>query len=133
MTTTTKREAMLDRIEKHGRNLLAIFPNATERDPVKLCKRLRRLELLANKAALDLCNIPNYQEKADSIFEKVSESVTELLRNVEHSNTPNVYINRDPRGYALKITSGYVRTFELAIHTDMGGDGIIAPDLTEGN
>ena len=132
MTTTTKRETMLDRIRKHGEQLLAIFPNAKERDPVKLCKGLRRLELEANKAATDLCNIPNYQEKADAIFSKVSEAVTNLLGNVEHTNTPNVFINRDPRGYSLKISSEYTRAFDLPINRDMGGYGIIAPDLTEG-
>lgn len=40
-----------------------------------------------------------------------------------------VFLNRDPRGYALKIDSEYVRAHSLAIHRDWGGYGIIAPEI----
>lgn len=32
------------KITEHGRKLLAIFPNSVEKDPVKLCKKLFRIE-----------------------------------------------------------------------------------------
>lgn len=123
----------MTRIEAHGRQLLAIFPNATERDPVKLCKKLRRLEARANKAATDLCNVPNYQEKAEAVFEDVNSAVVLLLGNdgpCVDGHNPNVFINRDPRGYSLKISSEWTRAFAPTLHRDMGGYGIIAPEIT---
>ncbi len=127
--TETMKQTRLDRIAQHGRNLLAIFPNATERDPVKLCKKLRRLEIKANQAAIDLCNVPNYQDRAEAILERVAAEVTALLKNQEHTNTPNVFINRDPRGYALKISDQWLRAFDMPLHRDMGGYGIVAPEI----
>lgn len=122
-------DAQRTAIEKHGRKLLVIFPHATERDPMKLCKHVRRLETMANKAAVNLCNIPDYQDRAEEIFESVDRAVTQLLGNGEGTNTPNVFINRDPRGYALKISSEYVKAFNLDIPRDWGGYGIIAPEI----
>jgi hypothetical protein len=43
----------------------------------------------------------------------------------------NVFLNGDPRGYALKIRDTDVRARKLDIHTDWGGYGIIAPDFNE--
>jgi len=40
-----------------------------------------------------------------------------------------VFINGDPRGYALKINDKYVRENQLRIYSDMGGYGIIAPEF----
>ena len=50
-------------------------------------------------------------------------------------------MNRDPRGYALKIREDWLQAARAAgrtvghkgccIHQDFGGSGIIAPDLTE--
>ncbi len=38
-----------------------------------------------------------------------------------------VFVNGDPRGYALKIEDSAAR--DLDIHRDMGGYGIICPDF----
>ena len=43
-----------------------------------------------------------------------------------------VFINGDPRGYALKIDDKYQdRLHKVGIHRDWGGYGIIAPDFSE--
>lgn len=60
---TTKRDRMYARIAQHGQNLLAIFPDASERDPVKLCKKLRKLETVAAAIGLQLCNGPELQQE----------------------------------------------------------------------
>lgn len=162
-------DQMMSRIEKHGRQLLAIFPNATEQDPVKLCKKLRRLEAEAAKIGLRMCNGPEYgsEEEIEAAKAAVLSKVRRLLveyqpktgakcscqRGVQRDNcpacegtgmvidfrairarkaTPPIFVNCDPRGYALKIPNEYVRGHELDIHKDWGGYGIIAPDLTEG-
>ncbi len=75
---TTQREA----ISTHGQNMLVIFPNATERDPVALCKKLRRLEAKAEALALENCNVgvpdDEYERRTKAILTKVNA----LLGNV---------------------------------------------------
>lgn len=115
-----KHAEMMERIERHGKQLLAIFPQAKEQDPVKLCKRLRRLELEAEQMAVAYCNGEIETDKWEAISGKMASIVNDLL------GTSRVWVNGDPRGYALKIdlAGGEV------LHRDMGGYGIIAPDLT---
>jgi len=40
-----------------------------------------------------------------------------------------VVINRDPRGYALKIEDEWFKDHDVRIHKDWGGYGILAPDF----
>ena len=58
--TPKQREA----IERHGRQVLALFPNATERDPEELCRKLRSKEwpIATRSAAARPCIAasPNY-------------------------------------------------------------------------
>lgn len=77
MTTT-----QLAAIEQHGRNLLAIFPDASERDPVKLCKKLRRLEAKAHALALRCCNGPEWpsEEAQDAPSPRVGHGAGRMGR-----------------------------------------------------
>lgn len=119
---------LTSRIEAHGRDLLAIFPNAIEQDPVKLCKKLRRLESKGAAIALRLCNGPEYAEgEQERITYDLLRKVNILLAN---ANTP-IFINLDPRGYALKIPDEYMRAHDIKLHRDWGGYGIIAPDFRD--
>lgn len=170
---TKQRAEMYAQIEAHGRNLLAIFPNATERDHVKLCKKLRRLETAAQAIALRLCNGPEYAnaDELDRACSSILAKVNALLGNV-HEYQPKtgarcacrpgmerdncaacegtgrridfaairnrkplvpIFINRDPRGYALKIDDEAIRELRAhgkPIYSDCGGYGILAPDFT---
>ena len=123
MTTTTQHEA----IEKHGRNLLAIFPRATETDPVKLCKKLRRLEAKAYEISLQACNGPDFADgEEDRRTAAVLQKVTKLLGG----GTAMIFLNKDARGYALKIDDEWMRARpDLRLHTDWGGYGILAPEI----
>ena len=81
--TMTKREIMLAAIADHGQNVLAIFPKATERDPVALCKKLRRLELQAAALALRCCNDGPWDEAKDRpLCDAIVTKVNKLLGNV---------------------------------------------------
>ena len=81
--TTTERETMHDRIQKHGNDLLRIFPKAKCGDPVKLCKSLRRLEAEGQSLALRLCNGPEFaQGEDDRIYDEILKKVNALLGNV---------------------------------------------------
>lgn len=113
----SKKFKMYQRIEKHGNDLNAIFNTGI--DPIELCKKLRRLEKQATILTTDYCNTGNQHELE---LEKIQKKVNRLLK------TDLVFINLDPRGYALKIQSEDAK--DLNIYKDWGGYGIIAPDLT---
>lgn len=131
--TTTKRDTMNARIDAHGRKLLAIFPRATERDPAKLCKRLRRLETEANYYATRLCDgdVSDDERKQDARIATILGKVDAVL-GFRATAVP-VFFNGDPRGYTLKIADDYMRAHNVDLHRDWGGYGILAPDLTDGN
>ena len=118
-------------IEKHGRNVQNIFRNTSKMDPVQLCRKLRRIELDAEKIGLAMCNDSTYTtDDADDDTQDVMHALSRLLgfEPGKKGSVP-VFINRDPRGYALKIDSEYVKAHDLDIHRDMGGYGILAPEI----
>lgn len=114
---------MNQRIEKHGDNLKAIFNLDT--DSVKLSKQLFRLENKAHKLATDYCN-GDFQGDIEKESEKILSKVAKIL----NTNTFNMFLNTDPRGYALKFFEDFSK--DKAIYKDWGGYGIIAPDFREG-
>jgi hypothetical protein len=124
------RDKMYQDIENHGIKLLKLFPNAKQQDPVKLCKSLRRLEAKVEKVTVALCNGEIEQYPADCELDYLLRKVGEVLRDYSGANAPKVFINRDPRGYALKIPDTDPRVQAVGLHRDMGGYGIIAPDFT---
>jgi hypothetical protein len=125
---TIDKYIMVQRIKKHGQNLKTVFNLDSETDPIKLCKRLFRLETKAHKLAEDFCNGVidqlEWDKKADQILTKV-----ETILN----NKKVLFLNGDARGYALKIDDEYLKNNNFNIHRDWGGYGIIAPDFKEFN
>lgn len=95
----------------------------------KLYKALRKWENAANKASLDYCNGELKGEQFHPFIEHVQNEVFELF----NCKLRGLFINTDPRGYSLKIRDTLVRGegkySNIRIYTDMGGDGILAPDF----
>lgn len=129
----------LEAVTRHGNTLLAAFPNARERDPVALCRKLRRIETAVSRVTLDYCNGETDLDSVETATYKAFGRVCETLQiPMPHAQAMGLLVNRDPRGWALKIESEWTRDFNEArykaklpaLHTDMGGYGIIAPDLT---
>lgn len=117
---------------EHGEALKLAFRLGAAVDPVGLCRKLRRLEREAGAVALRLCNGPAYrsEEQADAITDAILGKVDALL-GFKAQDVP-VFVNRDPRGYALKIDDTWMmERRDLRLHRDWGGYGIIAPDLTD--
>lgn len=129
METLNKKQSMYNEIEKHGNNLLVIFPNARLKDPVKLSKRLFSLENKAHALTTYECNTG--EDKDPELCNILNKVKVELFgKNPEDLELyKSVFINGDPRGYALKIKSEIVRERNLRISQDMGGYGILAPDF----
>lgn len=122
---TKQKAAMYEAIQKHGENLNAIFK--TDLDPVTLCKRLKRLENKARQLCVDECNTG---ADHDAELEIILNRVRRLLGVTDPELSNAIFINGDPRGYALKIKDSYVRDHDIKIERDWGGYGLIAPDFT---
>lgn len=126
----TKKDRMYSKIQKHGEQLNAIFK--TDLDPITLCKRLRSLEYKMSRAATQYSNGDMDSDEEDKIEQEILGKVDKLL-GFKAKKIP-VFINSDPRGYALKIDDDWVRNNrdKTPIYSDFGGYGILAPDFTEG-
>lgn len=119
---------MYQEIAKHGQNLKRIF--GIDGDPVEICKKLRRLEVKANRTACDYCNGAIDCEKWGDFSERTKGKVLDIIG---HQFADAIFINGDPRGYTLKIDDEWLKTRGESggIHRDWGGYGILAPDLSE--
>lgn len=121
----TKKQARSEQILRHGFALQRIFPKTKGMGPVALCKSLHRLESEAHSAAERYSSYPTpegYIEKKEaSILKRLDQ-----LLGYKSADVP-VFVNLDPRGYALKIDDGYARN--LDIHKDWGGYGILCPEF----
>ena len=136
MNTKQKAE-MYAAIEQHGKNLLALFPDAKIKEPIALCKALRRLEVKAHKAAENWCNGIDCGADGNKQYHAGLMAMAKASDILGMACAPAcglVFIfNGDARGYALKLTNGGNfggQPLQVEIYKDMGGYGIIAPDFT---
>jgi len=140
---SSKRVEMYNNILAHGQNLNNIFNTGIE--PITLCKKLHRLERKAAHATTCLCNTNTLhlmelnrstgydvkqatEQEQEQFFDKITKSIHKILGE---QSKEVVFINFDPRGYALKLRSEFVK--DKSIMTDWGGYGILAPDFTPNN
>lgn len=130
----------LEAVKRHGESLLRAFPNVTEKDPVTLCKKLRRIETAIEPILLRNCNEGVPEDELDHATSLAKIRAGTLLGLDQHEiESTGLHVNRDPRGYALKLSSEWTAehnakqraTGGIPIYTDMGGYGILAPDLTK--
>lgn len=134
----TKSELLYKKITEHGENLKRLFPKCNQRDSVKLCKSLMRMETIAHQAATDWCNGEQRPGglPPDEIGEAQARKAAALLGPCAVEGV-RVVFNGDARGYALKLKIGEGITIndslppEVKIYKDWGGYGIIAPDFRE--
>lgn len=117
----------ISRERRHGLALQKIFPATKGMDPEELVASLAKVEKAAHKLAEDECNRP----LPDGYVERRSAEILGWLDSIlafKAAKVP-VFLNGDPRGYALKIQDGYVRARKLDIERDWGGYGILAPEF----
>tara|TARA_R100001594_G_scaffold143934_1_gene192484 strand:- start:293 stop:727 length:435 start_codon:yes stop_codon:yes gene_type:complete len=137
-----RKEAMYQRIAQHGEDLKTIFGLPSDTDPIKLCKRIKRLEVKAHRLSTAWCNgyfwqsqdgkqchectTEDWEIQGEDILKKVSKILD------TKNNGIKITLNGDARGYALKLDYELVRQNNWKIYKDWGSNGILAPDLTEG-
>jgi hypothetical protein len=121
-----KRDRMRDQIMQHGLKLNRIF-NLNRMDVTTLAKQVHSIEVKAHKLAEDECNgvaVPENWEK------KILVRLDKII-NFKAKGVP-IFVNGDPRGYALKIEDAWMKANECDLHRDWGGYGILAPEFDGG-
>lgn len=122
----SEREQMYKEIVRHGNNLLNIFPGALIQEPILLCKKLRTFELQAEQHTTTMCNGGSIERM--KFAEKAIERIEKQVKKILSAADDQIFINHDPRGYALKLDCKF--SGGKLIYKDWGGYGIIAPDFT---
>ena len=124
----TQKERMYARITAHGENLIRIF-DLHGTDPVTLCKKLHSLEVQAHAVIEQYMNGEIDDPELDQYTEKkLIPALTRIIGGCNYAG--KVFINHDPRGYALKLTEEATKEaldYGINIHRDWGGYGILAP------
>ena len=124
-----KHDRMYEKIEQHGINLNTIFNTGIE--PVKLCKKLFRLENKLHALAEDYCNAKINENEFEIESKKGLKAVNKILKFSGIGKDVPVFFNHDPRGCALKINDEYINDNNIKIERDFGGYGLIAPDFRD--
>jgi hypothetical protein len=127
------KPAIEARCLRHAAALAELFPNATK-SGLDLCRALRRIEAKVSRASVAYCNGDLREDQWCAEKCRASGSLIKLFHpSVKALDA--LRINGDPRGYALKLDDAFTRehnrTAKTPIHTDWGGYGTLAPDLTE--
>lgn len=121
-----KHEKMYEQIARHGYALIKFF-GLPDQDPVALSKKLFRLE---NKAHYLAERYSNGYIELDEFENQSNKILINLAKIIGSKNINKVFVNGDPRGYALKIDDKYRdKLHKFGIERDWGGYGIIAPDF----
>ena len=98
----------------------------------ELWRRLRRWEARGARLALRLCNGPEFRE--GEVERETERIIAGVLGVLGRDRLPGLFVNLDPRGYALKV-SGDVRGSwpgtgaHRGALRDWGGDVALAPDF----
>lgn len=101
-------------------------------DGKKISVALFKLERRGQARAARMCNDYDYTQEQQDIEQ--DSIYCGLSRIFAAKVPPGYFLNSDPRGYALKIDNevpeglALIRACEL--HTDMGGFGILSPEIT---
>ena len=133
-TTLNRRERKAAQLLAHyatcEKLAIALGMPSSKADGRKISIALWKLEQSGQRMALALCNDSSYTyEKADMITDLIKYRIGLLLGKIP----PGFFVNRDPRGYALKIDPenklGALLIADAGLQTDWGGYGILSPEI----
>lgn len=128
----SKLQRWHDKLDRHYQTMvrLAVHMGLKDINGKKLSSALLKLENQAHKATTDYANGDIQMEDMDRIDDEVTAKVTKLFGK----KLPGFFVNRDPRGYALKIDDKFMPKYEkVGLERDMGGYGILSPEISKDN
>jgi hypothetical protein len=127
----SKLQRWHDKLDRHYQTMvrLAKHVGLKEINGKKLSTALLKLENQAHKATTDYANGDIDEAQMDKIDSEVTGKVFKLFGKL-----PGFFVNRDPRGYALKIDDKFMPRYEkVGLECDMGGYGILSPEISKDN
>ena len=126
----TKQQQRAENILQHGFKLRRTFGLSYGVNPVALCKQLHRIEARVHRQAEDECNgVSELSEAQSEARDKRTLDALDHILGFRAKGIP-VFLNGDPRGYALKVEAEYCMTHpEIELPQDWGGYGIICPEF----
>tara|TARA_R100000315_G_scaffold48981_1_gene23253 strand:- start:2471 stop:2833 length:363 start_codon:yes stop_codon:yes gene_type:complete len=110
---------------RHHHALKGLHTDPENADGLSMWRALRRIEAIASNANEDACNTPEGADRQEGILDGLEEQVKEVFGGCLPGG---FFINRDPRGYALKLDNEQV-TIPDGLGTDWGGYGILAQEI----
>lgn len=89
--------------------------------------QLRKIEKMLTKLHEKACSVA----VAEITIDRAHDIATLEIKRIFNAVPEGLYINTDPRGYALKIDDTvFNASYEgISLQTDWGGYGLLAPDL----
>lgn len=137
MTIKERRQAQLDRHYKALEALaVALGHEAGRFNGKKLSVALLKLEREAHKGAEDYCNGVIDSDAWDLLQANIEKDVYRLFKV---DSIKGFFVNGDPRGCALKIDDGIMRSGSIkgtesryanvGLMQDWGGYGLLAPEI----
>ncbi len=126
---TTKEQVKRER-ERHHKALAALAASLGVNNPdgLKLWKKLFIIEYRIHKVCEDYCNGLIDEDRMDKECGMAEVEVIKVFGCLP----PHFVVNRDPRGYALKLSSddnGNQAPTEFELVQDWGRNQILAPTI----
>lgn len=125
----TKVERKAIRLEQHYSNLQSLYDvcGGGKLNGKKLSLQLFKLEQEATKLTTAQCNGTGSRTAQDKRLNEIQNEVQSRF----NGNLIGLFINGDPRGYALKINDEVMRSdyADLSLDKDWGGYGILSPEI----
>jgi len=128
----TKAQRRKDALQRHYSALEALAARCgVKTEGKKLSLKLLRLEKQATKSTTAYCNgdAPFNGDHALEFLDTELEPIVKQVQGLFGHKLQGFHLNRDPRGYALKIDDSTIKTeySDIPLRRDMGGYGILAP------
>ena len=150
-TTLNRRERKAAQLLKHyatcERLAIALGMDPSKADGKNISVALFKLEREAHKAMEHACSylepywsnmfLGRYSfSETDEERKRFTHDIGRTLIWILGALPPGFFVNRDPRGYALKIDPenklGALLIKDAGLHTDWGGYGVLSP-MIDGN
>jgi len=118
-----------DQLFRHVCNIQTLADVSTYHEAYLIYKKLHRIEARMNRIFTNECN--GVSQPTEAQEKKRNQRVLKQLNDML-PGLKTIFLNGDPRGYSLKISSEEAKELRdkgINIYTDWGGYGILCPDF----
>jgi hypothetical protein len=118
----------INKLRKHYSQLRPIYKALGMPDDVQMMQRLCKLERTLHRHAEEACSVP-LSARQELYRERFAENAVKEVESMMPLLAGKVFINGDPRGWAIKIDDKHKQLInDSRIARDWGGYGLLSPD-----